>query len=369
MSNLGQFNLIVGDNNVGKTSVLEALLFDENTTKFIANYLYAFLNRGYRILNFDRLGDIDIIKIPANSFWQTFFKNLAKPLIFHVSPDLPFFTISFLLSNSLDEEEREEIRKTIFGVVLEYRRKNTSSGSGSGIGSGPIISEYWLKITSPHSGMIQMVPAYIPAFLENKEIYQLDTAFIPANLNYDDDLVRYFYKYFNEHKSTRRELEKRLRLIVPNLEELRIHRFYGDRDMIAFSLKDDDNLQPVTRYGDGTVRVVRLLMEIIVNQNQKLMVDEIGVGIHFTKLKEYWKTIIQLCSGYNVQLFATTHSLECQQAFIEALEDSEMQEYQKGARNITLLENKQGEVKAFTYTFDQFEYSLSIGVNTRGGQL
>jgi AAA15 family ATPase/GTPase len=28
MDNLGQFNLIVGDNNVGKTSVLEALLVD-----------------------------------------------------------------------------------------------------------------------------------------------------------------------------------------------------------------------------------------------------------------------------------------------------------------------------------------------------
>ncbi|MBK8425752.1 MAG: AAA family ATPase [Lewinellaceae bacterium] len=30
LTDIGQFNLIVGDNNVGKTSVLEALLFDKD---------------------------------------------------------------------------------------------------------------------------------------------------------------------------------------------------------------------------------------------------------------------------------------------------------------------------------------------------
>ena len=29
VNDIGQFNLIVGDNNVGKTSLLEALLFDD----------------------------------------------------------------------------------------------------------------------------------------------------------------------------------------------------------------------------------------------------------------------------------------------------------------------------------------------------
>jgi AAA15 family ATPase/GTPase len=37
MKDLGQFNLIVGDNNVGKTSVLEALLVDEREVVFLNN--------------------------------------------------------------------------------------------------------------------------------------------------------------------------------------------------------------------------------------------------------------------------------------------------------------------------------------------
>ena len=34
VGNIGQFNLIIGDNNVGKTSLLEALLADDNYEKF-----------------------------------------------------------------------------------------------------------------------------------------------------------------------------------------------------------------------------------------------------------------------------------------------------------------------------------------------
>ncbi len=343
MNNLGQFNLIVGDNNVGKTSVLEGLLFDEDATKFTTNYLDVFLNRGYRIPTFGKIGHLAISKIPQTNFWQTIFKDTTNPVLFHVSPDKPYISVNLLNSSSLDDEERNEVNKTIIGIVPEY----------------------WLKMTFNNSGYFQIFPAYF----ENKQMYQSDSSFIPANLSYDDDLVTYFYKFFNEHKSIRKELVDSLNIIISDLEELRIHRFYGDRDMVAFSLTNDNNLQPLTRYGDGTVKVVRLLMEIIVNQNRRLMVDEIGAGIHFTRLKDYWKTIIQLCAKYNVQLFSTTHSLECQRAFIEALEDRSMKQFQKDARNITLVENKQGEVKAVTYDFDQFEYALNIGFNTRGGVL
>ena len=45
MDNIGQFNLIVGDNNVGKTSVLEALLFREDLSQTISSFIYAIANR------------------------------------------------------------------------------------------------------------------------------------------------------------------------------------------------------------------------------------------------------------------------------------------------------------------------------------
>ena len=40
MENIGQFNIIVGDNNVGKTTVLEALLFDTNIDGYFNSLSY-----------------------------------------------------------------------------------------------------------------------------------------------------------------------------------------------------------------------------------------------------------------------------------------------------------------------------------------
>ena len=42
VKDIGQFNLIVGDNNVGKTTLLEALLFDDvDNNAFLRNLAYS----------------------------------------------------------------------------------------------------------------------------------------------------------------------------------------------------------------------------------------------------------------------------------------------------------------------------------------
>ena len=336
MSNLGQFNLIVGDNNVGKTSVLEGLLFNEDIKKFIGNFSKVFLNRDKNGIHYGY--NTDIAK-----FWNYTLKFGDKPLKFYTdSQTQPFLTAYLTDSESIDLNSSDYLLHKVSGI----------------------IPKSWIKLHNSETDNSQSAAAYF----EDAILNPVELPFISVNTSYDDDLVSYFYLFFNENKQVRRELEDNLKLIIPNLEEIRIHRFYIDRDLIGLSIANDDSLQPLTRYGDGTVKIFRLLMEIIVNQDRRFMVDEIGSGIHFTRLTNYWKTIIQLCGKYNVQLFATTHSLECQQAFIEALEDSEMQQYQKDARNISLIENKQGEVKAITYDFEQFEYALNIGFNTRGGK-
>ena len=48
VNDIGQFNLIVGDNNVGKTCLLEALLFDEDEKQLISNFWIGLTKRGLR---------------------------------------------------------------------------------------------------------------------------------------------------------------------------------------------------------------------------------------------------------------------------------------------------------------------------------
>lgn len=344
MSNLGQFNLIVGDNNVGKTSVLEALTFDENLLKLASNFL-GFLN--FRTsFQFESEGLMTIQEVQATKFWSLIFKDYNKPIT---------FTIDGYLQTSLILNLKAHLE----GVELTMAQSKVSA----------FVPNLWLKLSDIRhkSDTFQIMGAYFEdTGFNDKDNYM---PYIPVNLGYRNDLIDFFYSYFNSDKEARRELENNLKLFIPNVEEIRVHKFSQNGESLGVTLIDNNSIFPLTQFGDGTIKIVRILFETLVAQNRRLMIDEIGSGIHFTRLKDYWKIILQLCSKHNVQLFATTHSLECQQAFIEALEDEVMRPFKADARNISLVENKQGEVKAITYDFDQFEYAMNIGFNTRGGVL
>lgn len=345
MSNLGQFNLIVGDNNVGKTSVLEALTFDKNLVSLAHNYYISTGARGMYLLSLEAIEAGDLSQ---TEFWSYIFKNLEKPINIEATDELPFVA-------KLSVEQYSQLTKK----EKEYVEDNFYSSAHP---------KSFLRLENINASKKE-IPQIISAYFENDE-FNSDhfVPYLSANISYGKTLVQYFYEYLNGNKQYRKEFEKNLRSFIPRLEEVRVHKFFPAQEMLSITLANDNSIFPITRYGDGTVKLTRILIELLITKSKRLMVDEIGAGIHFTRLKDYWKIIIQLCVKYSVQLFASTHSLECQQAFIEALEDPEMHQYQKDARNISLIENKQGVVEAITFDFEQFEYALNIGFNTRGGK-
>jgi AAA15 family ATPase/GTPase len=355
MSNLGQFNLIVGDNNVGKTSVLEALTFDEDLAQWRSNLISNESNRGF--FNYENTIPAKFLK--DADVWSFIFKNTQNPIIVTVNGKADLnMTLSLVQYNDLTDSDKKQIQK-------------------SPINPNPLL---WIKqdfyiddefYTDDYfyTNKRSTYPRVVAAYLEDASQweYSLYTPFVQVNLSYGADLVKFYYDYFNVDKALKKELENSVTALIPNLEEIRVHKYSNTHEVLCVTLTNSNSIYPIVRYGDGTVKTTRILMELLLAKNRRLMVDEIGSGIHFTRLKDYWKIIVQLCAKYNVQLFATTHSLECQQAFVEALDDVDMQQYQKDARNISLIENKQGEVEAITFDFEQFEYALNIGFNTRGG--
>ncbi len=342
MSNLGQFNLIVGDNNVGKTSVLEGLCFDEDLEQLMLNFLATAGHR--RLFPIKQSQSFESKFVKTTDFWKQIFKIINNPIACTTTFNGQEFQYLLTITTfqDLDDEGKEQVKKI----------------------NPPTYSLDWITLINTITGSSRVEGAYFETF--NTNVFHKNSPFIPVNLGYNQDLIDFFFERVNADKEIRKSIEKELRKFIFNLEELKVHRI-NNIDLLGITLTDSNDIQPITRYGDGTVKLIRFLLEVLLVQNRRLMVDEIGSGIHFTRLKGYWKTVLQLCAKYNVQLFATTHSLECQQAFVEALEDPDMQQYQNDARNISLIENKAGEVKAITYDFGQFEYALNIGFNTRGG--
>jgi AAA15 family ATPase/GTPase len=86
------------------------------------------------------------------------------------------------------------------------------------------------------------------------------------------------------------------------------------------------------------------------------MIDEIDTGIHYSRMKDFWKTILQAATENKVQLFATTHSKECLQYYKEAIAELKLE---NESRVIAMVETKNKDIKAITYKFDEFEHSLN----------
>ncbi len=342
MENLGQFNLLVGDNNVGKTSVLEALLFDEDIKEWIVGLFTSLTLR--KLITKDDYSYSFVSETMSNiNTWKSLLNNEKEKL------KVSFKDKKTSVYNSLSCEilNTDELHES----DIEYISQNSLNNNSS----------LWYRFTlnNTYSGTFGFSVSNLSP---RKKSFNL----LANNLGYSDQLVKQYINEINYDKNFRKLFDETLKLIIPKLEETRLHNAFN-KDCIGVVLSDDNSTHPITRFGDGSVKLARIIIGVISSiKNSRIMIDEIENGIHFSRLKDFWKIVITLCKQFNVQLFATTHSLECQRYFIEAL--SELgEDYQNDARNISLVENASGEVEAVTFDFNQFEFAMEIGYNTRGG--
>ena len=344
MENIGQYNLLVGDNNVGKTSVLEGLLFQEEGLKYLLYTLGTLISR--KLVQRDKEGTINMDF--NENLWGFFARNIN--LSINVTAHLVHRNVNLSLELIKVDSFNEDDKKSLQKKQLNF--------------DNMLILKEGIRfsISNRHDNLIPLNEALFNEF--NKSYY---CPYIWSNISYDFDMLGFYYEQINSNKNVRKEFESNLRTFIPKLEEIRTQKFLQQTEMLGVVLQDENGIYPITRFGDGTVKLTRILLEILMAKGHRLMIDEIETGIHFSRLKDFWKTVITLCKKYDVQLFATTHSLECQKYFVYALAELE-EEDRKNARNISLLENKEGNIESVTFDYEQFEFALEIGANTRGGE-
>lgn len=81
---------------------------------------------------------------------------------------------------------------------------------------------------------------------------------------------------------------------------------------------------PLSAFGDGLRRVFTLASAIPGVKDGLLLIDELEIAVHTRMLEETFSWLVEFCHQYNVQLFATTHSLEAVDAMIGACKDKEI---------------------------------------------
>jgi len=149
-----------------------------------------------------------------------------------------------------------------------------------------------------------------------------------------------------------------LRIIAPSVERLSLIEGptplrEQDRLPIVKIIGMDEPL-PLRSLGDGMQRLFGIALALVNARNGLLLVDEIENGLHYSAQLDVWRLINRLASRLNVQVFATTHSWDCIEAFQKATQEDTQSE---GV--LIRLESKKGKIIATL--FDEQE----LGIATR----
>ena len=76
-------------------------------------------------------------------------------------------------------------------------------------------------------------------------------------------------------------------------------------------LKDFSEPLPLGSLGDGAKRLLGLSMAVTHAAGGAVMIDEIDSGLHYSAMIKMWKMVIETAHKLDIQVFATTHSLDC----------------------------------------------------------
>lgn len=114
-----------------------------------------------------------------------------------------------------------------------------------------------------------------------------------------------------------------LRIVEPNLERIATvaadrHAADSPRGMYV-KLKGAAARVPIGSAGDGMWRMLGLALALVNAKNSVLLVDEIDAGLHYTVMESMWRMIREQAVRLKVQVFATTHSRDCYESLAPAV--------------------------------------------------
>lgn len=108
---------------------------------------------------------------------------------------------------------------------------------------------------------------------------------------------------------TLKTLEPRLKDII-FLSGETAYRFGGRAGVLA-AFEGTPRRHPLGSYGDGMRRLLALSLSLIRAEGGVLLVDEIDTGLHYSIMGDMWRLVVEAAKRADVQVFATTHSLDC----------------------------------------------------------
>ena len=355
INNIGQFNLIVGGNNVGKTCLLESLSLGEKPKEIISSLDYILMKRKLTINEYVEYPINKVDLNHKNNVVGLVQKDLDRPI--KIERRKNGFSQVFIneIINKKDFNPKKEKETNIFiEKVNLFNYKNINDLSKNWI----IFKDNKISKKTTINFLCDVTSTYYRDFSDYLNYYPL----IKLDDLYNDDLID-FFRELNINPNNEDVLLNILNGLFPDIQIKRIiiNEAFNKVEYIQISTLENVDYHSISNYGDGFIKIFRIILELLLSKNKYICIDEIDSGIHHSRQKDFWVNIFKICKELNVQLFATTHSQECIKNYLEASKEVT----EENLRLIRLQENKDKSIKAITYPYNEFEYIVESQTEER----
>lgn len=122
-------------------------------------------------------------------------------------------------------------------------------------------------------------------------------------------------------KQGEKELESLLHAVDDRIKAVRLD-YEGDnrQPYISADIGLSERV-PIAQLGQGVNRLIAIFCELLGQRPAICFIDEIENGLHHTVLQRIWQGIAEVAERLNIQVFATTHSRECLEAAHHSFEE------------------------------------------------
>lgn len=312
--NLKKINLIIGKNNSGKSCLLEAIeLYATDASGSVFRQL---LQRRGEYMDYNRPNETQWRDSPIKYFFHGYefpkqYGNVIEigpeeeherlrigiaPHRIVVNQETGFRTIEpgydqLPLFEELNENVSLQMSKGNENQVIILLSKNRMS-------VGSLFRPRWDK----HTANIQVVSSSGIDYFTVAKLW--DQVFIEGNEKFVTDA---------------------LNMLVPSIQSV---GFFGDSSsrqegrFPIVKIKEKKERIPLGSMGGGIKRLFHIALAIASIDSGYLLIDEIDNGLHWSVQEDLWKLIFFAASQKNIQVFATTHSMDCIKSFHRAWKDN-----------------------------------------------
>jgi hypothetical protein len=351
---LGRVNLLVGKNNTGKTTVLEALrlafspdprvrIYDLLTTR--NEYDFSIHKDGIDNRRRDRAGAPDS---PSLAFESLFY---GRPP-FRNGQHFEISTTGHAQSISVEflwlKQERTTDDAGIRYVPADFDFDPEAA-------PGFAIHQDGNRILFPFDRFSRiMMRRRLGADLDSNVSYLSSSGLQPEEIGRVWDGIAL--------TDDEDDVIEALRVISPNIDKLvmvQSPEARGERMLMA-KLRQFRSPMPFKSLGEGVTHLLDIVLSMVKAKNGLVLIDEIENGIHYSVQKDLWDLVFRLSKKMDSQIFCTTHSWDCIDGFARSGLDSP-----KTTGKVFRLQNDEDQIETVNFTFEEIIIASSSSIEVR----